>query len=52
MELGLEAIGERLQGDAFRPLSADELSGLVRWECLSPDFRIQISNGVIVAIPK
>ena len=30
MELGLEAIGERLQGDAFRPLTADELSGLVR----------------------
>eukprot|EP00904_Undaria_pinnatifida_P005696 jgi/Undpi1/2256/HiC_scaffold_13.g05642.m1 len=30
MELGLEAIGERLQGDFFRPLSADELCGLVR----------------------
>lgn len=30
MELGLEAIGEQLQGDALRPLSADELGGLVR----------------------
>lgn len=31
MELGLEAIGEQLQGDGLRPLTADELSGLVRY---------------------
>ena len=30
MELGLEPIGEMLQGDAFSPLTADELSGLIR----------------------
>lgn len=30
MELGLEAVGEQLQGDGLRPLTADELSGLVR----------------------
>ncbi|CAM9129934.1 unnamed protein product [Hapterophycus canaliculatus] len=30
MELGLEAIGEQLQGDGLRPLSNDELGGLVR----------------------
>eukprot|EP00752_Nemacystus_decipiens_P015586 g13909.t1 len=30
MELGLEAIGEELQGDGLRPLTADELNGLVR----------------------
>lgn len=30
MELGLETIGEMLQGDVFRPLTADELGGLVR----------------------
>ena len=30
MELGLEAIGERLHGDGLRPLTADELSGLIR----------------------
>ncbi|CAM9815605.1 unnamed protein product [Scytosiphon promiscuus] len=30
MEFGLEAIGEQLQGDGLRPLSNDELGGLVR----------------------
>ncbi|CAN0260911.1 unnamed protein product [Ectocarpus sp. 12 AP-2014] len=32
MELGLEAIGERLQGegDGLRPLTNDELVGLIR----------------------
>lgn len=32
MELGLEAIGERMQGDGLRPLTTGELVGLVRYK--------------------
>lgn len=30
MELGLEAIGEMLQGDTFQALTVDELAGLIK----------------------